>query len=173
MSNPGELEKLQQDWNDLAELDPMWAIASIHGKEFNKWDPKEFFLSGRTHIAEALSIVKQSGVELIKESALDFGCGMGRLTQALAEEFEVCYGVDISPRMVELAKQFNHFGDRCKCILNSRSDFEIFESNFFDFIYTAEVLQHIPPDLARNYLRKCLKSHILANLRAINRIIAA
>ena len=35
-----------------------------------------------------------------RSRSLDFGCGIGRLTQAMAEFFEVCDGVDISPTMI-------------------------------------------------------------------------
>jgi SAM-dependent methyltransferase len=59
--------------------------------------------------------------------------------------------------MIELANQFNRFGERCKYILNSESDLTIFESNFFDFIYTAEVLQHLPLDLTRKYLQEFIR----------------
>jgi tRNA/tmRNA/rRNA uracil-C5-methylase (TrmA/RlmC/RlmD family) len=115
-----DLKQLQQDWNDLAELDPLWAIASEPDKVFNKWDIEEFFETGSAYVQEALAIVQESGITLKKETVLDFGCGVGRFTQILAEEFETCYGVDISPKMIELANHFNRYGDRCNYILNSK-----------------------------------------------------
>jgi ubiquinone/menaquinone biosynthesis C-methylase UbiE len=147
-----DLKQLQQDWNDLAELDPLWAIASEPDKVFNKWDIEEFFETGSAYVQEALAIVQESGITLKKETVLDFGCGVGRFTQILAEEFETCYGVDISPKMIELANHFNRYGDRCNYILNSKSDLSIFGDDFFDFIYTAEVLQHLPIELTKTYL---------------------
>ena len=41
------LEQLQRDWNDLAEIDPMWAICSDPGKAHGKWDTEEFFEKGK------------------------------------------------------------------------------------------------------------------------------
>ncbi len=49
-----------------------------------------------------------------KRRALDFGCGVGRLTQALARHFNIVDGVDIAPSMIELANQFNRSGGRCR-----------------------------------------------------------
>ncbi len=153
-----ELKRLQQDWNDLAEIDPLWAIASEPDKAFNKWDINEFFESGREYIDEALAIVQDSGITLNKGTVLDFGCGVGRLTQILAEEFDTCYGVDISPRMIKLANQFNRHGDRCKYILNPESNLSVFDDNFFDFIYTAEVLQHLPTEFTKSYLGEFIRT---------------
>ncbi len=39
--------------------------------------------------------------------ALDFGCGVGRLTQALADYFNEVAGVDVSPTMVNKALEYN------------------------------------------------------------------
>jgi len=39
--------------------------------------------------------------------ALDFGCGVGRLTQALCRYFDECDGVDIAPSMIELARKYD------------------------------------------------------------------
>lgn len=153
-----DIKQIQQDWNDLAEIDPLWAIASIPDKAFNNWDIEEFFDSGKEYIQEALTLCHNSGVSLKKGTVLDFGCGVGRLTLALAEEFETCYGVDISPRMIELANQFNRFGERCKYILNLKSDLSLFEDDFFDFIYTAEVLQHLPVELTKKYIEEFIRT---------------
>lgn len=153
-----DLKQIQQDWNDLAEIDPLWAIASIPDKAFNNWDIEEFFESGNEYVEEALALIRNSGISLHKGTVLDFGCGVGRLTQALAEEFDSCYGVDISPRMIELANQFNRFGDRCKYILNTELDLSIFEDNFFDFVYTAEVLQHLPVELTKKYIKEFVRT---------------
>ena len=151
------INKLQKDWDDLAKIDPMWAICSDPTKLQNKWDAVEFFATGKQHILSVLETIRGLDVNLNTETALDFGCGMGRLTQALAEEFNQVYGVDISPTMIERANQFNKFGEKCRYILNSQEDLRIFNNNFFDFIYTYIVLQHMPSDLMQGYLREFVR----------------
>jgi 2-polyprenyl-3-methyl-5-hydroxy-6-metoxy-1,4-benzoquinol methylase len=113
-----QLGDIQRDRNDLAEIDPPWAIASDSRKMHGKWEVDEFFESGRQRVSQVLQAVRATGREVRAGKALDFGCEVGRMTQALAAEFPVCTGVDISPTMVELANRFNRYGDRCKYVVN-------------------------------------------------------
>lgn len=148
-----DLENLQQDWNDLAEINPMWAIYSDPIAAGGNWDIKEFLETGRKKIKLLFNLVESLGLTINRKgSALDFGCGMGRLTQALAEEIDACYGVDISSTMLERANEINRFGDRCRYVLNTTNDLGLFDDDSFDLIVTVHVLQHIPPDLTEVYL---------------------
>jgi len=90
-------------------------------------------------------------------SALDFGCGVGRLTQALARYFDQVHGVDISEAMLDLARELNQVGDRCHYHLNSSDDLTLFPSNSFDFVYSNITLQHMPPRYARKYIAEFLR----------------
>jgi ubiquinone/menaquinone biosynthesis C-methylase UbiE len=75
--------------------------------------------------------------------ALDFGCGVGRLAQALLPRFERVDGVDIAPSMLELAARYNKDPARCVFHLNERADLALFPDRSFTFIYTSLVLQHV------------------------------
>lgn len=151
------LSDLQQDWNDLADIDAMWSICSDPEMQYNRWDQETFFETGREDIRKILNVADKLGVRVQKGRVLDFGCGIGRLTQALAEEFDDCYGVDISPKMIQLAEGFNQFGNRVKYVLNQRDDLRVFADNYFDFIYTIEVLQHMNPILMQKYLQEFIR----------------
>lgn len=71
--------------------------------------------------------------------ALDFGCGVGRLSKALHFYFEEVCGVDISEEMVRLAREF---APECTFIFNQRNDLNVFQTDSFDFVYSGRVLQH-------------------------------
>ncbi len=90
----------------------------------------------------------------MRQRALDFGCGVGRLSQALAEHFERVVGVDIAESMVQRAREYNRYGDRVVYLVNTSDDLEILDSNSFDFVYTNITLQHIPPEPAGKYIRE-------------------
>jgi SAM-dependent methyltransferase len=77
---------------------------------------------------------------------------VGRLSRSLAEHFDEVCGVDISPRMIELAEANNPFGNRCRYLVNDRPDLRIFPAESFDLVYTSLVLQHLRPAYARGYL---------------------
>lgn len=146
------LERLQNVWEIHAKDDPFWAIISTPGKMGGKWDLNEFLQTGRHEIDQLLETLSSNDIEFERSSALDFGCGVGRLTQALARYFESVCGVDISPTMIENARTLNQYREKCTYHLNARADLRLFEDDQFSFIYSSIVLQHMEPDVARSYL---------------------
>jgi ubiquinone/menaquinone biosynthesis C-methylase UbiE len=92
-----------------------------------------------------------------RRRALDFGCGVGRLTQALARHFERVDGVDISASMIQQANAYNQHGSRCQYVVNQRSDLRIFPDQHFDFIYSSITLQHMPPRYSRRYIAEFMR----------------
>lgn len=151
------LDELQKHWNQFGKDDPMWAILAIPEMKNNNWDPAEFFQRGVSEIAENISKVEAMGTKISYGRALDFGCGVGRLTQALAARFEEVHGVDIAPSMIEAARRFNQFGEKCTYHLNKRNDLSLFPDNHFDFIYSVIVLQHMRPKYSLPYIREFLR----------------
>ena len=79
-----------------------------------------------------------------RQRALDFGCGVGRLSRPLAERFRECVGLDISEGMLKLARELNDDRQNCHFVVNASPDLEQFESGSFDFVYSALVIQHMP-----------------------------
>lgn len=152
-----DLVKLQQCWNAFGEADPLWAILADPAKKGGKWDWDEFFRTGETDIELVLHRVAAKGIEVHRGKALDFGCGVGRLTQALGLHFEECCGVDIAPSMIRLAREHNRRGPHCRYELNSHPDLRLFVDNTFDFVYSTLVLQHMRPDYAKRYIAEFLR----------------
>jgi len=104
-----------------------------------------------------LGEVEASGLRVPHHQALDFGCGVGRLTQALAEHFERVVGVDIAPSMIARARQENRHGDRVRYVVNERSDLAGLGSERFDLILSLLVLQHMEPAYALGYVAEFLR----------------
>lgn len=152
-----ELGELQRNWEEFGRIDPLWAILTDPSKKNNRWDPQEFFATGEAEIECLMDHVATLLVSLRRGRALDFGCGVGRLTQALCRHFEQCIGVDIAPSMIELAREYNRFGDRCQYYVNAADDLRLFEDGRFDFVYSNIVLQHIPPEYSARYIREFVR----------------
>jgi SAM-dependent methyltransferase len=153
-----DFDRLAQTWNTLGENDPLWAVLTHPGTEGGRWDVEEFFKDGQLQVDGALALVeKDIGWTLATGSALDFGCGVGRLTQALCARFDRVDGVDIAPSMIEGAERFNRFGDRCRYHLNVEQDLSIFADGAYDFIYSTYVLQHMHPTFARRYVEEFVR----------------
>jgi ubiquinone/menaquinone biosynthesis C-methylase UbiE len=138
------LERHKQEWEELASVDPLWAILTAPERRGGGWDLSEFFETGDAEISEVLKIVDDLGEPLRRERALDFGCGVGRLSRALSSRFRETVGLDISEGMVKLARELNEDRPNCEFVVNSAPDLRQFESGSFDFVYSALVLQHMP-----------------------------
>ena len=134
----------QEAWNDLAEVDPFWSILSDPAKRFSRWNVEEFFATGEKEIAGLLAEAGALEYPGRTERALDFGCGVGRLTRALAKRFRECYGVDISEKMIGLAQRLNDSTRNCHFLVNASESLGSFPNDHFDLVYSNIVLQHIP-----------------------------
>ena len=147
---------MRQNWDKLGATDPLWAILNDASKTGNRWELEEFFASGVREVRVVLEHVQ--GIHSIPSGpVLDFGCGVGRLTQALAEHFEEVVGVDISVSMIEKARKYNRHGARCQFVLNPLGDLRIFPDARFSFIYSSITLQHMRPRYSKRYLEELLR----------------
>lgn len=151
-----KINDLQKNWDEFGKKDPLWSILSFPEKKRGKWKTKEFFETGKKEIDSVIDYMKPFQTKKI-HSVLDFGCGVGRLTQALGMHFKKVYGVDIAPSMIDLARKFNQRGDTCEYILNQKETLDFFKDGTVDFIYTNITLQHIHPRYSKKYIQEFLR----------------
>jgi ubiquinone/menaquinone biosynthesis C-methylase UbiE len=147
-----DIDHLQRHWNKLGEQDPLWAILTRPDKKGGRWTIEEFFQQGVAEIDSVMEYLRNLGIKARPAKALDFGCGVGRLTQALAGYCDQVVGVDIAPSMIEQAIRFNSQGDRCRYLVNAGADLTLVGGERFDLIYTNMVLQHMPPAYSSRYI---------------------
>ncbi|HSH45171.1 MAG TPA: class I SAM-dependent methyltransferase [Longimicrobiales bacterium] len=148
-----ELSHVRAAFEAFGRDDPMYAALSRGGTEGGRWDPEEFFATGRREIDQVMAYVHDLGLEPGPGRALDFGCAIGRLTQGLAAHFREAVGLDIASSMVEKARELNRLGDRVAYQVNPHADLRVLEDASFDFVYSNKVLQHIPPEAQATYIR--------------------
>lgn len=142
-------------WEQLAELDPFFVALSDKRHAHGGWDPSRFIESGRPEIDRIFERLEELHLSPARtESALDFGCGPGRLTQALAERFSEAHGVDVSARMLEIAQELAAGRDACHFHRNEDTDLALFEAGRFDFVYSSKVLFHLRPKVQLAFLRE-------------------
>ena len=151
-----DLEKLKDDWEALARNDALGAILTDQTKSGGKWQLDKFMATGESEVVTVMEHLRQIGHEPdFGGAALDFGCGVGRLTQALARRFASCTGVDISKEMVSQAERLNKY-PHCRYVVNAESRLP-FRDGEFAFIYCNIVLQHVPKRFAEEYLREFVR----------------
>jgi ubiquinone/menaquinone biosynthesis C-methylase UbiE len=144
-------ESLAETWNRNANIDPFYTVLSEDDKRGGRWDRDEFFKTGEREMAELHGLLTRLGRTLQGRNAIDFGCGLGRLTEALAPYFEQVVGVDISHVMIECAKTMSK-NRNVTYVLSTDPDMSEFPDQSVDFIISRLVLQHTGRRLARSYL---------------------
>jgi SAM-dependent methyltransferase len=135
-------------WDVLAEANAMWASCTS-GKRRLVWDKQAFMLTGAREVAWIMAHAHGIGaVPDVVECALDFGCGPGRLIEALAAIAPEVIGVDTSHAMLELARA-NHQGRQA---VTFTSDIDEVATASIDVAYSTFVLQHLHEAARRSAL---------------------
>ncbi|MBK8293750.1 MAG: class I SAM-dependent methyltransferase [Solirubrobacterales bacterium] len=150
-----QLDDLRENWENYGETNPLWAVHTGRGNI--QWDESEFFKTGEEEIDRILSMLHERGAEPTRDRALDFGCGVGRLSQALSHHFDRVDGIDISAPMLAKADEFKRANDdiddeRVQFHLNTDLDLSLFEDRTFSFVLSLIVLQHMKPEFSAKYI---------------------
>ena len=90
-----------------------------------------------------------------RSEIVDIGCGVGRLTRALASRASHAYGLDVSSEMLELAKQHNSDLANVDWLHGDGSSLSPIPDASVDGCFSHVVFQHIPdPEITLNYVRE-------------------
>ena len=137
------------DWRELGRSQPYWGVLSHPDFLSENITPERieaFYASGRDYIAQTVAQLERHAGARPSGRALDFGCGVGRLAEAMTDYAAEVTGLDISPGMLELARAR---GGKAR-YAQSLPDGE------FDWINSFIVFQHIPPDRGLQILEELL-----------------
>lgn len=148
------LAELARDWTRLGEQDPLWAVYVAPDTRGGGWDVEEFLAVGRREVDAAFAQLPGLGLNPGRRLALDFGCGVGRLSAALAGHVDRVLAVDVAESMLDVARRMDRSGGRVRFVLNQAPDLSFVPSGSVDIVYSSLVLQHLPPTPARGYLRE-------------------
>jgi trans-aconitate methyltransferase len=140
-------------WKAYGRDDPYFGVLAhdeYTRKNLSAAQLEKFFISGEREVAKLMSSIDQVGLELRRETALDFGCGVGRLVIPLASRFKEVVGVDLSDGM--LAEAEKNVKDKQ---LKNVAFFKELPDLHFDLLHSALVFQHINPTRGMKILLDC------------------
>ncbi len=137
-------ERYQRQWETLGAEDPFWAVLTDPRMKDGGWDKAAFFQTGVDEIDGVLARIAQLGIELQFDTALDYGCGVGRLTRALATPFQRVTALDISDAMLSVARIENQQCANIHFIRTSGVELAAVADESVDLVYSNIVLQHSP-----------------------------
>lgn len=150
------LARVRDDWTNLGAADPMWAVLVQPDGRHGGWDPQAFYATGTAEVSRVLAEATALGARPGRALALDFGCGVGRLTMALADHADAVIGVDVSAPMLAQARRHDTTG-RCTFIRNDAPDLSIIATGTVDIAYSSLVLQHLPAPYNARFLDELLR----------------
>ena len=152
------LSDFQRTWDALGGTDPLWAILTHEDKKDRRGAADEFFATGVREIKTLMTELRSQSRAFGGRAVLDFGCGVGRLTQPLTTFFEeVVVGVDLSHEMVRLAQAHNRAPRRCRYVVNAAADLAMFPTGSFDLVLSYLTLQQMPARYSTSYLREIVR----------------
>ena len=153
------------EWRQYGKDAPHWSV--LTGDEFKPEqisdNIEKFYATGRDHVQDMLNPISRSGFDISRfNRVMDFGCGVGRLTLALAPIADRIIGVDISPPHLALAKdRATHIEDINVEFVSINEVDDILSLGKFNLIISFIALQHNPPPVISKILSNLLSS--LAN----------
>ncbi len=143
-----DIDDLRRDWDELASVDPLWAINALPDKKYRKWNTEEFLSTGLPDVQQIMMDSSRLQRPRTFGSALDFGCGAGRLSHHLAAHFDSVEGIDVSEQMVGIARRVHQGVRNVRFSVNSDPDLRMIPDESFDMVCSIAVLQHLPTSKA-------------------------
>lgn len=173
-SSPMRRDSVAKAWERFGRQDPYYGVLnSPRFRAAGHAGPAraDFFASGDLHVEHLFKVVRESLVpDFAPRSALDFGCGVGRILLPLARVVRQVVGVDISPSMLGEARR------NCQdaCLSNVALHSSVSElAGTFDLIHSYIVFQHIPPSSGMKALETLLSVLAEGGVGAIHVVYAA
>ncbi len=116
-------------------------------------DTERFWVDGERDLAALLGLL---GVSIgAEDRILEIGCGVGRLTRALARAGCTVVALDVSEVMLELAREHNPDLSNVEWVLGDGFGLSAVGAARFDVCISHVVFQHIPdPEITLGYVRE-------------------
>jgi len=157
-------------WRRWGETEPYYGVLAAdrfrlsaiaaHRDEF--WD------SGETQVEERLATAERHFGGFARGRALDFGCGVGRLTLPMARRFGEAVGLDIAPAMLAEAQRNADAAGLANVRWLLSDDGLGAADGRFDLVMSCIVLQHIPVRRGLGIVRHLLDRVAPAGVAALH-----
>jgi len=128
-----EQAAMRREWDERAEEDP-WHYVLLR-------DPTDWRGEGERTVRETLD---RFGVRIEAGAAVEIGCGVGRLTWGLRRVTGGVIGIDVSPRMIELARANLAGVPGIELVVGDGASLRPVPDGSASLVFSALTLQHLP-----------------------------
>lgn len=138
-------------WDARAKENALWFVDT--GIDRDDPDADEFWRRGEGVVENMFAIVGMAPSP--EDVVVDIGCGVGRLTRALAARCARVYGVDVSSEMLARARELNPHLENVEWVHGDGRGLGVFGDASVDGCFSHVVFQHIPdPAVTLHYVRE-------------------
>ena len=143
--------RVERFWDDRAREDAFHFVDSR--LPYRGGDDERFWNGGEEVVTQMLEVL---GVEVEPtDVVVDIGCGIGRLTRALAARASEVLALDVSGEMLTRARQLNGHLDNVRWLHGDGTTLEPVADSSVDACFSHVVFNHIPdPAITLGYLRE-------------------
>ncbi len=155
------LAKIKAAWSHLGNIRPHFSV--LTNKQFLPGTfaqhSEAFWLSGEQDAARAMEMLaRHDFVNPEAKSCLEYGCGVGRVTMALAKRFALVIAYDISEGHLSLAERRAQEVGVFNCRFQICPDRLITSLSPCDFFFSRIVFQHNPPPVIYHLIKNALRA---------------
>lgn len=142
---------MRQFWDERAAENALYFVDNT--VDYENPDTSGFWDRGRHDLDSVLNAV---GAEISPaDEVVEIGCGIGRLTRVLASRARHVRAVDVSPRMLELARQHGADLANVEWVLGDGVSLAPIADKSASACVSHVVFQHIPdPSITLGYVRE-------------------
>lgn len=130
-------------WNKLASENARYFVLTDLGEKITE---EEFRAAGRKDYEELVAndaLIHEWLADFTNKTVLEIGCGIGRITEFLAQNFAEVFAVDISEEMIKKGRERFKNADNINFIANNGKNYPI-KNESIDFVFSYIVFQHMP-----------------------------
>ncbi len=142
---------VERFWDRRAREDAFFFVDNR--QRFKATELERFWRDGERALAV---ILEQLGIELSgEERVVEVGCGVGRLTRALAGRVSEVHALDVSREMLALAAEHNSGLQNVRWVHGDGRSLRPLQDAGFDACLSYVVFQHLPdPAMTLGYIRE-------------------
>lgn len=132
----------KKKWNELAVEEARYYIMSDFGRGI---DEDKFVNSGKNDYKRLIvddELLQEKLQPFVDKKVLEIGCGIGRVSQFIADEFKEVIGLDISDKMIEMGNKRLSKVKNIKLIATDGRTYPV-EDGSVDLVFSFIVFQHM------------------------------